>query len=209
VDGVIDVLATDPLGGVDVSQSVFNRFLFDQRTFSSERRLGEPYFFDVIVAHEFAWPFRSQGAVPGVFERVAEAIEDVRPIGIYPNIIQADHIEVGMSARVIVESGFDEQALVAAVKSRMLSDVSQLRLGNAVLFSQVMRAFVDQPGVVDVQNLRLRRCPPAFGRISFGAVPFQAVVIEAPVGDNLVMGPTEIALFRLDSDLVDLQVVGR
>jgi hypothetical protein len=209
VDGVIDVLASDPLGGVDVSQSVFNRFLFDQRTFSSERRLGEPYFFDLIVAHEFAWPFRTQGAVPGVFERVAAAVEDVRPIGIYPNIIQADHIEVGMSARVIVESGFDQQALVAAVKSRMLADVSQLRLGNAVLFSQVMRAFVDQPGVVDVQNLRLRRCPPAFGRISFGAVPFQTVVIEAPVGDNLIMGPTEIALFRLDSDLVDLQVVGR
>jgi hypothetical protein len=209
VDGVIDVLASDPLGGVDVSQSVFNRFLFDQRTFSSERRLGEPYFFDLVVAHEFAWPFRTQGAVPGVFERVTEAVEDVRPIGIYPNVVQADHIEVGMSARVIVESGFDQQALVAAVKTRMLADVSQLRLGNAVLFSQVMRAFVEQPGVVDVQNLRLRRCPPAFGRISFGAVPFQTVIIEAPVGDNLIMGPTEIALFRLDSELVDLQVVGR
>ncbi len=84
-----------------------------------------------------------------------------------------------------------------------------LKLGGNVLFSQVMRAFVEQPGVIDVQNMHLRRCPAAFGRITFGAVPFQADVLEAAVGENLLMGPTEIAIFRIDSALIDLKVVPR
>jgi hypothetical protein len=82
-------------------------------------------------------------------------------------------------------------------------------MGGDVLYSQVICAFVDQPGVVDVQNLRLRRCPAAFGRITFGAIPFQTEVIEAPIGENLGMGAREIALFRLDSQLINIEVVPR
>jgi hypothetical protein len=33
------------------------------------------------------------------------------------------------------------------------------------------------------------------------------VTIEAAVGDNLAMGPTELAVFRPDTDLVDLELV--
>jgi hypothetical protein len=54
-----------------------------------------------------------------------------------------------------------------------------------------------------------RRCPPAFGRITFGAVPFQSAVIEAPAGESLELGPTEVAIFRLDSDLTELDLVPR
>ena len=78
-----------------------------------------------------------------------------------------------------------------------------------MLFSQVMTAFMEQVGVVDVQQLHLRRSPPAFGRISFGNVPHQSLTIEAAVGDNLAMGPTELAVFRPDTDLVDLELVTR
>jgi hypothetical protein len=197
------------LGGVDVSQSYFSLFGFAERAFSSERRLGEPYFFDVVVAHRFTWPWRSQAGIPGIFERVLAAVDRVRPIGIHPNIIQANHIEVGVQATVIIEPGYDSQALLASIKQRIATDVAALKLGGDVLYSQVMRAFVEQPAVVDVQNMHLRRCPAAFGRITFGAVPFQEMVIEAAAGENLVMGPTEIAIFRLDSDLIELEVVGR
>lgn len=38
VDGVTDVLLFDPLGGVDVSQSYFNLFSFNQRLFSRAQR---------------------------------------------------------------------------------------------------------------------------------------------------------------------------
>jgi hypothetical protein len=213
--GVTDVALSDPLGGVDVSQSYFNLFNFDERLFSGERRLGEPYFFDVVVAHEFAWPWETQAIPPlvspvrGIFERVTDAIDRVRPVGIHPNIVEADHIEVGVRAQVIIEPGFDRQALLAAFKDRVLADIGALKLGGDVLYSQVMRAFVEQPGVVDVQQMRLRRCPPAFGRITFGEVPFQTELIEALPGENLVLGPHEVAIFRLDSELIDIEVVPR
>ena len=209
VSGVIDALLFDPLGGVDVSQSYFNIFDFGERAFSGERRLGEPYSFDVVVAHEFAWPWRTQGPVPGIFERVSAAADRVRPVGIHPHIIQANHIDVGVQATVLVGPGYDREALLAAIKQRLAQDIGALKLGGDVLYSQVMCAFVEQPGVVDVQNLRLRRCPPGFGRISFGAVPFQSAVIEAGAGENLALAATEIAVFRLDGELIDIAVVER
>jgi uncharacterized phage protein gp47/JayE len=209
VPGVVDVLLSDPLGGVDVSQGYFNLFQFDQRLFSSERRLGEPYFFDVVVAHEFVRPWRTQGPVTGIFEQVSAAVDRVRPVGIHPQVVEADHIEVGARAQVITQPGYDSQALVAAVTERLATGIGALKLGGDVLFSQVMRAFVEQPGVADVQNLHLRRCPPAFGGITFGSVAFQDEVVEAGAGENLVMGPTEIAVFQLGTPLLDLEVQSR
>jgi uncharacterized phage protein gp47/JayE len=216
VAGVIDVLLSDPLGGVDVSQSYFNLLNFGQRPFSGDRSLGQPYFFDVVVAYE---PTRSWHTpaptpanptpVPGVFEQVAAAVEPVRPVGIHPTIVEADHIDVGVRATIVTERGHDGQALLAAVKAAIAADIGTLKLGGDVLFSQVMRAFTEQTGVVDVQHMHLRRCPPSFGRITFGAVPFQQAVIELAVGENLSMGPTEIAIFRVDSDLIDVEMVTR
>jgi hypothetical protein len=209
VEGVIDAFLFDPLGGADVSQSFFNLFNFNERLFSGERSLGEPYFFNIIVAHEAAWPWLTQGAVTGIYDRVSSAVDRVRPIGIHPNIIEADHIEVGVQTTLIIEPGQDPQSLLASIKQRIAADVGALKLGGNVLFSQVMRAFVEQPGVVDVQNMHLRRCPPAFGRITFGNVPFQSTVLEMAVGENLVMGPMEIAFFSIDSPLIDIEVIAR
>ncbi|MCB0108295.1 MAG: baseplate J/gp47 family protein [Caldilineaceae bacterium] len=207
LNGVIDVLLSDPLGGVDVSQSYFNLFNFNQRLFSSERSVGDAYFFDIVVAHEFVWPWRTTGSVPGIFERVSAAVDQVRPIGIYPNIVEANHINVGVRATIHIQGGYDQQAVLASIKQRLANDIGALKLGSNVLYSQVMCAFADQPGVVDVQQLHLRRCPPDFGRITFGAVPFQTLIIEAAIGDNLAMGATELAVFSPDSDLIDFAVV--
>jgi uncharacterized phage protein gp47/JayE len=206
-DGVIDVFVSDPLGGVDVSQGYFNLFEFGQRLFSSERRIGEPYFVTVVVAHQPERPWRTQGAVTGVFERVAALVDDVRPVGIFANIVEADHIEVAVEATVTIRAGFDAAGVVASIKAAIAANIGALKLGGNVRYSQVMRAFVDQPAVLDVQNLHLRRCPPAFARISFGGVPFQAGLVEAAIGDNLQMGPLEIAIFRVDSDFNSIQVV--
>ncbi|MFE6176240.1 baseplate J/gp47 family protein [Streptomyces sp. NPDC056464] len=208
IDGVIDVLLSDPLGGVDVSQSFFNEFSFGERLFSAERRIGEPYTFDLVVAHDFRWPWRTTGSVPGVYERVAEVADRVRPAGVHPNIVEADHIDVGVRARVIVERGYDEAALSTAIRARLTDTLGgDLRLGTAVLYSKVMRAIVEVPGVVDVQRLHLRRYPPAFGRITFGEVPHQTTVVDAAVGQNLLMGPTELPVFRSDAALHDLELV--
>jgi uncharacterized phage protein gp47/JayE len=215
VPGVVDVAISDPLGGVDVSQSYFNLFKFEERLFSAERRLGDPYFFDVVVAHQFAWPWRTESVgglvspVTGVYEQVLAAVDRVRPVGVHPNIVEADHIEIGVRARVVVDAGYDREALLAAFKQRLTGYIGELKLGGDVLFSQVMRAIVDQPGVIDVQDMHLRRNPPGHGRITFGGVPFQSGVIEASTGENLDMGPREVAIFRLDSELSQLELVAR
>jgi hypothetical protein len=209
VDGVIDVLAFDPLGGVDVSQSYFNFFNFDERLFSGQRRLGEPYFFDLVVAHEFSRPWLTVGGVEGIYDKVKRAVDLVRPVGIHPNIIQADHIEVGLQAKLILAPGHDPVAVLAAVKQRLALDLGQLKLGGDVLYSQVMRAIAEQTGVVDVQNLRLRRCPPSFGRFSFGGVPFQDADVESAPGENLVLKQREIGIFRIDSELLEFEVQTR
>jgi uncharacterized phage protein gp47/JayE len=209
VDGVIDVEVFDPLGGVDVSQSYFNLFAFGERLFSGDRHLGEPYFFSVVVAHDPAWPWRTQGPVTGIFERVFAAVDAVRPVGIFVNIVEADHIEVGLEAQIVIQAGYDPQAILAATRQAIATDVGALRLGHDVLYSQIMRAIVQQPGVLDVQNMHLRRCPPAFGRFTFGEVPFQAEIIEVAAGENLIMGQTEIAIFRFDSDLSALELVAQ
>jgi baseplate J-like protein len=208
VSGVLDVVLSDPLGGVDVSQSYFGMFLFDQRAFSAEaRRVGEPYFFDVVVAHDFRAPWRTTGTIEGIFERVRAAVDAVRPVGVHPNIVEADHIEVGVRATVVVQSGSDGAALLASIRQRLAADIGGLRLGADVLYAQVVRAFVEQPGVVDVQQLHLRRNPPSFGRITFGSVPFQTATVEAAVGENLIMGPTELAIFSPGTDAIDITLV--
>lgn len=207
VDGVVDVLISDPLGGVDVAQSLFNQFDFGTRLFSAERLIGEPYRFDVVVAHEFRWPWDTSGVQTGVYDRVSAAVDLVRPPGIHPNIIEADHIDVGVRATVVIEPAYDGAALLASIEDRIASGVAGLRLGGDVLSSQVMKAFTDEPGVIDVRSLHLRRGPAAFGRITLGGVQFQAAIVEAAVGENLAMGPTELAVFRADSPLNDLTAV--
>jgi uncharacterized phage protein gp47/JayE len=209
VSGVLDVVLSDPLGGVDVRQSYFDLFNFDQRAFGSERRVGEPYFFTVVVAHEFRAPWRTTGPVAGIFERVTAAIDKVRPVGVHANVVEADHIEVGVRATVVTEPGSDGAALLASIRERLAGDIGRLRLGGDVLHSQVVRAFVEQPGVLDVQGLHLRRSPAAFGRITFGAVPLQLAPAEAAVGENLVMGPTELAIFAPGGEALDVTLVTR
>lgn len=207
VDGVVDAMVSDPLGGVDVTQSYFNTFDFGERLFSAERRVGAVYTFDVVVAHEYRWPWETTGVVPGVVERVRSVLDLVRPPGIHPNIIEADHIDIGLRAQVVVERGYDQAALLSRIMDRISTEAAALRLGSDVLSSQVMRAFTDEPGVIDLQGLHLRRGPAVLGRITLGAVPYLSVPIEAAIGENLAMGPTELAMFRPDSGLTDIQVV--
>jgi uncharacterized phage protein gp47/JayE len=208
VDGVIDVLAFDSLGGVDVSQNLFNQFKFEQRPFGASRNIGEPYYFDLVIAHEASRPWTGSGGDPGVFEQVSAAVDRVRPVGIYPNVIEADHIRVGLQGTVVAQ-GVDTVALLATIKQRLSLILSLPRLGGEVRYSQVMRSIAEQSGVVDVSNLHLRRYPPQFARFSFGAVPFQSQFIEAAAGENLVMGPREIALFQPDNDLFDIEVTAQ
>ncbi|MFG1792613.1 baseplate J/gp47 family protein [Nocardia sp. NPDC049149] len=204
VRGVTDVLLSDPLGGVDTTQSFYDTFNFGDRSFSADRRFGEPYFFDVVVAHELARPWRTTGTVTGIYEQVKAQVDRVRPIGIYPNIIRANHVDVGVRATLVVERGQDPNSVRAAALDRLSNSLDTLRLGSDVVFSQVMRLLVEQTSVVDVRDLRLRRYPADATDAATSAAP-----IEIGFGENLVLGPTEIGQFRQNSRLIDIQVVDR
>jgi hypothetical protein len=210
VDGVRDCRAFDPLGGVDVSLSRFKKFLFSQRRFGTQRLLGAPYFFDIMVAIHPGFHWESEGGVVGVKEEIDKILRDVRPISIFPNLRLANNILVGLRAKVLIKPGHDRNAVAASIKERLESRVTALKLGGETLYSAVLCDCMEVSGVVDVQQLHLRRCPPLFARVSFGSrIRFQSDAIEAAVGENLSLLPDEIAVFKVDSELIDLEVSDR
>lgn len=207
VEGVRDCRLSDPLGGVDVSQSRFNFFVFSKRRFGSRRQLGTPYFFDIMVAVSPGFLWESSGGLVGVKDAVQAAIDEVRPVSIFPNLRLANDVSVGLRASVLTRPGHDRDAVAASIKAKLEGRVNALGLGNAVLYSQVICDIKDVTGVVDVQQLHLRRYPPLMGAITFGRSPrFGGEVIEAPVGENIALRPDEIAVFRVDSPLIDIRV---
>ncbi len=210
VDGVRDTRLFDSLGGVDVSLSKFNFFLFGGRRFGTQRLLGTPYFFDILVAIHPGFLWESEGAVTGVRDVVENAVIEVRPISIFPNIRLANNVRVGLRANILIKSGHDRNAIAASIKENLEQRVNTLGLGNAVLYSEVMCDTKDVAGVVDVQQLHLRRSPPLLSTITFGkSEKFQREVIEMAVGENLPLLPDEIAVFEIDSRLIDLEVTDR
>jgi uncharacterized phage protein gp47/JayE len=210
VDGVRDCRLSDPLGGVDVSMSIFNSFVFDNRRFGQARFLGSPYFFDVLVAPEPGYAWDTDDVVTGLRDAVAAAVDAVRPIGIFPNIRPANEVVVGLRANVGVRPGMDAGAMTASLKTAFEQRVSGLGLGGAVIASEILCDLMAVAGVTDVQNLHLRRYPPTFGAILFGdRESFASDVIEADLGANLALSPHEIATFRYDSGLIDLRVSDR
>ncbi len=210
VDGVRDCRIFDPLGGVDVSQSIFQFFGFGQRRFGTQRTLGTPYFFDILVAVFPGFPWESQPGLAGVQEAVQNAVAQVRPVSIFPNIRRANNVIVGLRAQVLIKSGHDKNGVIASIKDKLTLRVDSLGLGGGVLFSQVQVDIMSIPGVVDVQGLHLRRCPPVLSRVTFGGPwKFQTEMIEFPIGENIDLSPNEIAVFQIDSDLIDIQVADR
>jgi hypothetical protein len=208
VDGVRDCLIFDPFGGVDVGQSFFNMFLFGQRAFSLERRLASPYYFDIVVATEPGWPWYDDQGIVGVLRRVTDAIREVRPISIFANVVPANLVEIGVRATLVIEPGHDRHAILAAIVASIRRHVSTLSLGRDVLYSDVLVIARGTPGVTDVQNLHLRRCPTTFGGANLGRALFRQTV-EAAVGENVELAPDEIPFFEIDSKLIDVEVVDR
>jgi Baseplate J-like protein len=210
VDGVRDCRVGDELGGVDVALSFFNSFAFDRRRFGQARLLGTPYFFDILVAPKPGYAWDTMGTVTGLYDQVAAAVDVVRPVGIFPNIHLADNVTVGLRAKITTGPGMDLVGVGAALKTAFEQRIGTLGLGGSVLASQVLRDLLNVPGVVDVQNLHLRRYPPTFGTIVFGdREVLQSTIIEADIGANLTLTSNEIATFVYDSQLIDLQVSDR
>jgi hypothetical protein len=134
----------------------------------------------------------------------------VRPISSFPTLIQADSVEVAVRGDITLSPGADADTVLAAARVALNAYIRTLRLGDDVLYAQVLRVLTELPGVADVQNLRLRAAPPRFGETLFGPPatfgdPTDIAAFEAPCGGNLTLASTQVAVFDGGSALTDLQ----
>lgn len=207
--GVRRVQVRDRSGGLDVELPIFGSFHFLERLFGTERDLASPYYFDVMVAATEAaiWD-----GPDGLAAAITSAMEDLRPIGIGARVQQADMAFVAVSARLVIKglplprSGqagtLNASPAAIALKQRLLQRVRRyvdgLGFGEPVRYSEVMWAMMNEPGVTDVQDLRLLRYPPTFDE---GAAQAPALLdfYRGRPGENLPVRATQIATF-VDSD---------
>ena len=181
VPGVRQVLIRDGWGGLDLQQSIFCNFNFIERVFSSERDLGSPYYFSVLVAPT---PSAICDGPHGLAAAVSSTLEDLRPIGIFPRVEQATQVGIAVKASLVVRgiplpSGTHDfinaspsaQALFARLVVRLRKYVDSLQMGEPVRHSEVIWAFMNEPGVTDVRDLSILRYPPTLGNLDFSTVP--------------------------------------
>jgi hypothetical protein len=208
VPGVRQVNVRDPLGGLDINQSIFGNFNFIERLFGTERDLASPYYFSVLVAPT---PAAIWDGPDGLQVAVGNAIEDLRPIGIFPQIVKAEQVGIGIRADLVTEglplpSGnaatVNSSSAAVALKQRLLARVGRyvetLRFGEPVRAAEIVWAIMNEPGVADVQNLRLVRYPAALGSIMFDQ-PVADAAQELPRNENVTIQSQQIAAFVDDA----------
>ena len=178
VPGVRHVLVRDGWGGLDLSNSVFGDFDFVERLFAADRDLANPYYVTVLVAPTDGAIWDGPG---GLRSAVEEALRDVRPVGVFPAVEQAEQVYVTVQADVVtrglplppgtketVNSAPATLALKARLTERLRAVVDGLQLGEPVRTSRLLHALMSEPGVADVAHLRLVRSPQRLGRIGDG-----------------------------------------
>ncbi|HEX3931758.1 MAG TPA: hypothetical protein VHW64_13715 [Nocardioides sp.] len=175
VPGVRQVTVRDGWGGLDLSQSIFSDFDFVERLFAAERDLANPYFVTVLVAPTESAVWSGPG---GLQDSVESAIRDVRPVGVFPEVVEADQVYVAVQADVITRGlvlppGTSDivnaSPAALAVKERLAARLHQvvdsLAMGEPVRTSAVLHALMSEPGISDVVHLRLVRYPRLLDRI--------------------------------------------
>jgi hypothetical protein len=200
VPGVRQVVIKDLFGGLDVNQSIYGNFSFAERLFSEQRSLGDPYFVTVLVAAEEAAVWEGPGQLA---ERVRRAVDTVRPIGIAPSVEQALQVGVGFRTRISIDglpvgpADSAQAALVGRIADRVRRYVGRLRIGEAVRYSEVMWAVMNEPGVTDARDLHLLRYPPRLTQDVLGdAQPYD--VQELGIGEDVIIGPAEVPVLVTD-----------
>jgi len=175
VPGVRQVVVRDGWGGLDLSQSIFGDFDFIERLFAAERDLASPYYVSVLVAPTESAIWTGPG---GVRASVESAIRDVRPVGVFPEVIEADQVYVAVQADILTRgltlptgspATVNANPAAVALKQRLIQRlhvlVDQLSLGEPVRFAAVSHALMAEPGIADVVHLRLVRFPRELDRM--------------------------------------------
>jgi hypothetical protein len=205
VPGVRQVQIRDGLGGLDIYQSIFGNFNFLERVFGTERDLGNPYYFTVLVAPT---PAAIWEGTEGLRAAIESALEDLRPISIFPRIERAEEIGVGVEAELIVRgvplpsgtratvnASEPAQLLKERLLDRIRRYVDSLSFGEPVRASEVIWAIMNEPGVTDVRNLRLLRYPPGFEAVDLSDGVEDVLPEALDCGVNLDLAINQIPTF--------------
>jgi hypothetical protein len=209
VPGVRQAQVRDALGGLDINQSIFGNFNFIERVFGTERNLGSPYYFTLLIAPTLSaiWD-----GPDGLEASIETAIADLRPIGIFPNIEPAAEVGVGVQANLVVKgvplpvgpkAMVNVSAAAKALKARLLARLSRyidhVDFGEPVRASEVIWAMMNEPGVADVQDLTLLRFPPSYDPATFQVTPGKPGPTPFVDGQNVTVQGNQIAVF-VDDD---------
>ncbi|MBE9111416.1 hypothetical protein IQ273_18590 [Nodosilinea sp. LEGE 07298] len=209
IPGVRQVQVRDSLGGIDLSQAIFGTFNFMDRLFSSERDLAKPYSFTVLVGPT---PAAIWDGPDGLEIAIQSAIEDLRPISIFPKIIKAVEVGIGVKAQLVVRGlplptgsrdVINNSTSAGALKQRLIARlqgyIDSLSFGEPVRASEIIWALMSEPGIVDVVDLKLLRFPPNFDSINLQATPVSSSSSDRyqvfEQGKNISLQSTEIPIF--------------
>ena len=214
VPGVRQVTVKDGWGGIDLSQSIFGDFTFVERLFAADRDLASPYFVSVLVAPTEAAIWDGQD---GLRASVEAAIRDVRPVGVFPNVLEADQVYLGVQAAIVTNglalptgsvASTNTSPAALALKGRLLERlhrvVDGLRMSEPVRCAAVSAALMGEPGVTDVVQLRLARFPRMLDRVGS---TMDADVTPEVLGpdENLVLSADQIAVLVDAPDLLTVR----
>jgi hypothetical protein len=214
VPGVRQVAVRDGWGGLDLSQSVFGDFDFIERLFAAERDLATPYYVSVLVAPTDAAIWEGPG---GLLDSVQSAIRDVRPVGVFPEVLEADQVYTAVRADVITSGltlppgtsdAVNASPAALALKDRLIERVhavvDTLGLGEPVRCAGVLHALMSEPGVVDVVHLRLLRAPRQLDRVG-STMDFDVTEQVLGQDENLVLTADQIAVLVDRPDLLTVR----
>jgi len=206
VPGVRQVQVHDGWGGLDITQSLFGNFNFIERVFSAERDLASPYYFTVLVAPR---PDAFWEGPDGLQAAIASAIEDLRPIGIFPRIQRARSVGVRVDAKLVVQglplpagsttnvnASGAALALKERLRRRLRPVIEEVSFGEPVRAAEILWSIMNEPGIVDVRDLTLVRFPASDQVLDFSGA-------EPPAGtESLICG----ANLSLDADQIPVYV---
>ena len=209
VPGVRQVQVVDLRGGLDLQQSIFGNFNFIERLFGTERDLASPYYVTVLVAPT---PAAIWSGPDGLRAMVEQALEDVRPLGIYPNVLQANEVGVGVEAKLVVRdlplpagtpTTVNASAAAAALRARLHARlqryVDTLPFREPVRVSEVIWTLMSEPGIADARDVRLLRYPS-------GTAP-SGTPHALAIGQNLELGSDSIPAYVDIDTPVRLEIV--
>lgn len=205
VPGVRQVQAFDGRGGLDINQSIFGNFNFIERVFASERDLGNPYYFTVLVAPTAAAIWDGPDGLQAAVETV---IEDLRPVGIFASVEKAEEVGIGVEAELVVRglplpSGAKETVnastaaaeLRARLHGRLRRYIDELPFGEPVRVAEVVWTLMNEPGIADVRNLRLVRFPADAATVVTATAPTGDGAQRLPIGENAVLAANQIPAY--------------